>query len=235
MLNWHSKPISELTAGEAYLRFMDCKGPDDPEFYPLWDRIETLCYGQAIGYAWTGLGGKSGNENLSDLVEKAVDKTFLKIRQQQRRDISPRTKRPVGGIWHPEGNAQGYVAKFETWFNRVVGNNLRAFLKSNDKQPVPISNPRTDNLDQLLCTPLNIKISPSNQNPEKLSIAKEQALMVRSCLRRLENPYRNVLLLMFYEEKSKTEIAEELGTNDSQVTRWKEIAFEQMKGCLGTI
>ena len=217
MPNEQDKPISELTGGGAYLRFMDCKGPDDPEYYPLWDRIKTLCYGQATGYAWTGLGGKTGNEHLSDLVEKAVDKTFQKILQQQRKEISPRTKRPVGGIWNPQGNAQGNVARFETWFNCIVGNNLRAFL------------------DDFLPNPIHIKIRPSTTNPEKLAIAKEQALMVRRCLRKLKKSHQTVLLMIFYEDKSQTEIAEELDTNDTQVTQWRDVAFEQMKECLDTI
>lgn len=228
-----AKPMSELTSGEAYLLFMASKGPDDPLYMATFERLKELLHGPATGYAWKVVGRREGNEHRGDLVADAVQNAFLRILRQQRRDISQRTGKAIGGIWKPEGNDAGSVAEFSTWFNRVVRSAVMDLLRSEEKFPQTSSEFETIGKDHLSSNPVEGGEDKLSETPPDDAISAEKFLKLKTCIDNLEDPYRSVLSMMFYERKSQSEIAEQLKTNNTAISRWKNTAITRMQECIG--
>lgn len=239
MPNDLEKPISDLTAGEAYLRFMACKSSDIREFELLSNRLWTLLYGPATGYAWKVVGGRKGNERQEHLIEDAVQTAFLKIVRQQRTDRNQRTGEEIGGKWTPKVNG----ARFETWFNGIVGNQVRD-LRRKEKGPIGPglrkekgdipTNAVTPKIDESVYTPIEVVADSRSKTAIQNAMDAENEARLNLCLDKLEVRYRDVLMMNYYESKSQTEIAKELDTNSTAVCRWMDFARKSMEKCLGS-
>lgn len=117
---------------------------------------------------------------------------------------------------------------FSTWLFKIATNNCIDFIRKKRLQTTSIDEPiGGDDEDGL-----TIDIKSEQLNPEEKYIKKQRAISVRGNIEKLDDKYRTLIELRYYQELSYEEIAQELdiplGTVKAQLYRAKELLFKLM-------
>jgi RNA polymerase sigma factor (sigma-70 family) len=114
---------------------------------------------------------------------------------------------------------------FSTWLFKIASNNCIDFLRKKKGIIVTIEN-NPDNSDN----DNPVKIVSREFNPEENLIRKQNALLMRSIVRKLKPRYQTLVEFRYFREMSYEEIATELklplGTVKAQLFRAREMLFK---------
>lgn len=156
----------------------------------------------------------------------AVPKIIGEIRQQLRRTSPLRVARSLRRL------ASEAISAKDT-LNQKLGrtptvNEIAAYLK------VPVEEVVTAFDAVQPVSSLQVAISPSDQDSPELgdfiSITTDQEhLMLKQALENLEPLEKKIILLRYFAEKSQTEVAEELGTSQAQISRIESRIVRQLR------
>lgn len=112
---------------------------------------------------------------------------------------------------------------FSTWLFKIATNNCIDFIRKKRLQTVSLDKPmENDKGDDL-----QIDFESEGLDPEEKFIKKQRAVSVRGTIEKLDEKYRHLIKLRYYQELSYEEIAQELdiplGTVKAQLFRAKEL------------
>ncbi len=112
---------------------------------------------------------------------------------------------------------------FSTWLFKIATNNCIDFIRKKRLQTTSLDEPReNDKGDDLY-----FDFKAEGLNPEEKFIKNQRAVSVRGTIEKLDDKYKFLIKLRYYEEYSYEEIAEELniplGTVKAQLFRAKEL------------
>ena len=118
---------------------------------------------------------------------------------------------------------------FSTWLFRIARNNCIDYIRRKKSTIPSIGSDARNDSDYAA-----LGISPGEAlSPEELMIRRERIEMVQKTLSGLQETYRTILELRYYDELSYEEIARELnmpiGTVKAQLFRAKDLLYQQMK------
>lgn len=117
---------------------------------------------------------------------------------------------------------------FSTWLFKIATNNCIDFIRKKRLETTSIDEPIGGDDDD----GLTIDIKSEQLNPEEKYIKKQRAISVRGNIEKLDDKYRTLIELRYYQELSYEEIAQELdiplGTVKAQLYRAKELLFKLM-------
>ena len=119
-------------------------------------------------------------------------------------------------------------ATAKPWFARIATNKAKDYLKSAYHNRVEASGSASELPEPLpVSTPLR-----TVPIPEEIYIEREQVAAIEALIRGLKEPYRQVSIQFFLEEKTVQEIAQETGrpykTVHTQLYRAKNLLQEQI-------
>lgn len=119
---------------------------------------------------------------------------------------------------------------FSTWLFKIATNNCIDFIRKKKLQTTSIDQPvENDKGDDLY-----IDFKAEVLNPEEKFIKNQRAVSVRGMIEKLDEKYKFLIKLRYYEEYSYEEIAEELdiplGTVKAQLFRAKELLCKLLEG-----
>lgn len=118
---------------------------------------------------------------------------------------------------------------FSTWLFKIAINNCIDFVRKKKLRVLSIHDPLEPDSMQDYSTSMRI----GNPDPEEQCIRKQRIKLIRGLLDRLNDRYRLMIELRFFEEKSYEEIATELslplGTVKAQLFRAKEMLYEMLQ------
>lgn len=118
---------------------------------------------------------------------------------------------------------------YKPWIARIATNKAKDFLGSAYSRRVVLASADNNDEDNLLAFPM-VDTDPL---PDEAYISKESTNRVEEVIRSLREPYRQVCILYFLEEKSTEEISLALGrpkkTVDTQLYRAKGILQNLLK------
>lgn len=110
---------------------------------------------------------------------------------------------------------------YRPWLCRIAANKAKDFLKSAYNQRVVMEG------EEIL------EAIPANRPPDELAIEQEGAKRIETIIRTLKEPYRNVSILFFLEQKTVEEIARRLDrppkTVQTQLYRAKRILQQKIR------
>ena len=110
----------------------------------------------------------------------------------------------------------------KAWLARIATNKAKDYLKSAYNRRVALSEDMSE-----------LDVLRAEQSPERLYLDGEGADLIRQTIANLKEPYRQVSVLFFLEEKSVEEIAEQLHrpkkTVQTQLYRARSKLQEQLK------
>lgn len=117
---------------------------------------------------------------------------------------------------------------FSTWLFKIATNNCIDFIRKKRLETTSIDDPITgDDGDEM-----SIDIKSEQLNPEEKYIKKQRGISVRGNIAKLDEKYKTLIELRYYQELSYEEIAQELdiplGTVKAQLFRAKELLFKLM-------
>lgn len=119
-------------------------------------------------------------------------------------------------------------ATAKPWFARIAANKAKDYLKSAYHNRVEASGSASE-LPEPLSVSTALYTAPL---PEDITIDQEQAAAIEALIRGLKEPYREVSIRFFLQEKSVQEIAQETGrpykTVHTQLYRAKLLLQEQI-------
>ena len=118
---------------------------------------------------------------------------------------------------------------FSTWLFKIATNNCIDFIRKKRL--------KTTSLDEPIGTEKgnDIKLDFQSEalNPEDGFIKKQRAISIRGTIEKLDDKYKHLIKLRYYQELSYEEIATELdiplGTVKAQLFRAKELLFKLME------
>jgi len=124
---------------------------------------------------------------------------------------------------------------FSTWLFKIATNNCIDFIRKKKLQTTSIDQPvENDKGDDLY-----IDFKAEVLNPEEKFIKNQRAISVRGMIEKLDEKYKFLIKLRYYEEYSYEEIAEELniplGTVKAQLFRAKELLCKLLEGSIEKI
>lgn len=118
---------------------------------------------------------------------------------------------------------------FSTWLFKIAINNCIDFVRKKKLRMLSIDDPLEPESAQDYTTSLRA----GSPNPEEQCIRRQRIILMRCLLGRLNERYRQMIELRFFEEKSYEEIAAQLdlplGTVKAQLFRAKEMLYEMIQ------
>lgn len=119
---------------------------------------------------------------------------------------------------------------FSTWLFKIATNNSIDFIRKKRLETTSLDKGiGGDDGDEI-----TIDVKSEALNPEEKMVKKQRAFSVRGNIEKLDEKYRQLIKLRYYEEYSYDEIAAELdlplGTVKAQLYRAKELLFKQING-----
>jgi RNA polymerase sigma-70 factor (ECF subfamily) len=119
---------------------------------------------------------------------------------------------------------------FSTWLFKIATNNCIDFIRKKKLQTTSLDEPvENDKGDDLY-----IDFKAESLNPEEKFIKNQRAVSVRGMIEKLDDKYKYLIKLRYYEEYSYEEIADELniplGTVKAQLFRAKELLCKLLEG-----
>ncbi len=123
-----------------------------------------------------------------------------------------------------------YDAKyaFSTWLFKIATNNCIDFIRKKRLETTSIDQTfGNDEGDEM-----SIDIKSDSLNPEEKYMRKQRSISVRGTLEKLDEKYKVLIEMRYYQELSYEEIAQELniplGTVKAQLFRAKELLFKML-------
>ena len=128
-------------------------------------------------------------------------------------------------------NAYKPTSAFSTWLFRIASNNAIDYIRSNKQKTVSIDKTNDeDNENNFINSPLLIE---ADRDPEQEMISTQKQHWIRVLVDQLPNDYSQITEMRYFEEKSYTEIAEELelpiGTVKARLFRSRELLLSILK------
>lgn len=124
------------------------------------------------------------------------------------------------------------TSAFSTWLFRIASNNAIDFIRSNKQRLISIDKAQDDDSDSPSFDPQPILVEASN-NPEQNLIYTQKERLMRQIVDELPEDYGLITSMRYFEEKSYTEIAEELnlpiGTVKARLFRSRELLLTIIK------
>lgn len=118
---------------------------------------------------------------------------------------------------------------YKPWIARIATNKAKDYLNSAYSRRVMLASSEEDSVETLA----SVKQIDSSQQPDEMYILKEGSGTIEQMIRSLKEPYREVCILKFIEEKDTQEIADLLGrpkkTVETQLYRARSILQKQIK------
>ena len=118
---------------------------------------------------------------------------------------------------------------YKPWIARIATNKAKDYLNSAYSRRVMLASSEEDSVETLA----SVKQIDSSQQPDEMYISKEGSGTIEQMIRSLKEPYREVCILKFIEEKDTQEIADLLGrpkkTVETQLYRARSILQKQIK------
>lgn len=96
---------------------------------------------------------------------------------------------------------------YKPWIARIATNKAKDYLNSAYSRRVMLASSEEDSVETLA----SVKQIDSSQQPDEMYISKEGSGTIEQMIRSLKEPYREVCILKFIEEKDTQEIADLLG------------------------
>lgn len=117
---------------------------------------------------------------------------------------------------------------FSTWLFKIATNNSIDFIRKKRLETTSLDKGiGGDDGDEM-----TIDVKSEALNPEEKMVKKQRAFSVRGNIEKLDDKYKQLIKLRYYEEYSYDEIAQELdlplGTVKAQLYRAKELLFKQI-------
>lgn len=117
---------------------------------------------------------------------------------------------------------------FSTWLFKIATNSCIDFIRKKRLE--------TTSIDQTFGNEdgdeMSIDIKSDSLNPEEKYMRKQRSISVRGTLEKLDDKYKVLIEMRYYQELSYEEIAQELniplGTVKAQLFRAKELLFKMM-------
>lgn len=118
--------------------------------------------------------------------------------------------------------------KFQNWIYRIVRNTMVDSLRKNLKHNKDVSTIKVDDGDTNI-----YELMASDEDLSQVVTDKEMVHLVAKIVNDLEEPYREVAILRFWEEKDYSEIGDiirsPVGTVGSLVSRAKKIIIKKVE------
>lgn len=118
---------------------------------------------------------------------------------------------------------------YKPWIARIATNKAKDYLNSAYHRRVMLATDEEDTVE----TMASVKQIDPAQQPDEIYISHEGSLKIEQMIRELKEPYREVCILRFLEEKDTQEIALILGrpkkTVETQLYRARSLLQKQIK------
>lgn len=122
-----------------------------------------------------------------------------------------------------------FASSLSTWIYRITINEAINFSKKKKAPFVPLSEFKNDDDED---TNFIDSIENKKDNIEKQAIEKEQQILVRKAMEKLQDNYRTILTLRDIEDLSYDEIAKILDISQDKVKIWLFRARKKLKDIL---
>ena len=118
---------------------------------------------------------------------------------------------------------------FSTWLFKIATNNCIDFIRKKRLETTSLDEPMgNEDGDEM-----HMDVKSEALNPEEKYIRKQRAVSIRGTISKLDDKYRHLIELRYYQELSYEEIAKELniplGTVKAQLFRAKELLYKMME------
>lgn len=117
---------------------------------------------------------------------------------------------------------------FSTWLFKIATNSCIDFIRKKRLETTSIDEPFGNEDGE----EMTIDVKSDTLNPEEKYIRKQRSISVRGTLEKLDEKYKVLIEMRYYQELSYEEIAQELniplGTVKAQLFRAKELLFKMM-------
>jgi len=164
---------------------------------------------------------------LMDRYRNSIFHTMLKM-VNNREDADDLTLEAFGKAFHKLPSYTPRYA-FSTWLFKIAINNCIDFIRKKRMQLFSIDDPIESDGDQ----EYSYNLRSETLDPEETFIRDQKLVLMRSVLGRLNQKYRLMIELRFFEELSYEQIAGELdiplGTVKAQLYRAKEILYSMLQ------
>lgn len=164
---------------------------------------------------------------LMERYRNSIYHTMLKM-VRNREDADDLTIEAFGKAFHKLPTYAPHYA-FSTWLFKIAINNCIDHIRKKRIQTFSIDEPIEYESDQHFSNNLRAP----NLNPEESIIRDQRIGLMRRSISQLNNKYRLMIELRYFEELSYDEIAQELGiplgTVKAQLFRAKEILYQMMQ------
>lgn len=118
---------------------------------------------------------------------------------------------------------------YKPWIARIATNKAKDYLNSAYSRRVMLASDEENSVETMAST----MQMDTSQQPDELYISQESSGKIEEMIRSLREPYREVCILRFLNEKDTQEIAEILGrpkkTVETQLYRARVILQKQLK------
>ena len=172
-------------------------------------------------------GNQRACQEIVDRYQGPVYQTMLKM-VKNREDADDLTQEAFGKAFH---HLESYVPRyaFSTWLFRIAVNNGIDYIRKKRLTLLSIDDPIGAQSDSDFAGNLRAFVP----NPEEAIIRKQRLRLMHQVMKRLNERYRLMIELRFFEELSYDEIATELnvplGTVKAQLFRAKEMLYELLQ------
>ena len=117
----------------------------------------------------------------------------------------------------------------DSWIARIATNKAKDYLNSAYSRRVMLASSEEDSVEDMA----SMRAADFSEQPDEAYIQKEGSNAIEQMIRSLKEPYREVCILRFLEEKDTQEIAQILGrpkkTVETQLYRARAILQKQIK------
>lgn len=118
---------------------------------------------------------------------------------------------------------------YKPWIARIATNKAKDYLNSAYSRRVMLASSEEDSVEDIA----SMRAADFSEQPDEAYIQKEGSNAIEQMIRSLKEPYREVCILRFLEEKDTQEISQILGrpkkTVETQLYRARAILQKQIK------
>lgn len=177
---------------------------------------------------------REGNQKAyADLLKKYRDSVYFMILKMVRNqdDAEDLTIESFGKAFK---NINSYTPSnaFSTWLFKIASNNTIDFLRGNKVGKSQVSIDKTDD-DNDIGSWVGNNLVANAPDPEESMVDYQKKTLIRNIVSQLHHDYREIIEMRYFDEKSYTEIAEELnlplGTVKARLFRSRELLLGIVK------
>lgn len=166
--------------------------------------------------------------NLMERYRDSIYHTMLKM-VRNHDDAEDLTIEAFGKAFRKLGSYTPSYA-FSTWLFKIATNNCIDFIRKQRLKTLSIDEPLTEEGDK----DFSNNLKATSLDPEERYIRDQRRKIMRELMDKLNEKYRVMIELRYFEELSYQEISEKLdlpiGTVKAQLFRAKELLLEILKG-----